>query len=162
VQLPLMAVAGDDQDPTRRHPTGEDGTTAAALDRLERVRVLVVDDEDDSVAVVQEMLTLHGAEVRTASSTSGALAILDAWSPDVLVSDIGMPDEDGYALIGRVRARPETAGGAVPAVALTAYARVDDRIRVFAAGFDMHVAKPIDPAELVAVIARLAHVSSGA
>ncbi len=162
VHLPLMAITTDARDPTRRHPTGEDGSPASHPVRLERVRVLVVDDESDTVAVVQALLSMQGAEVRTAGSASDALAVLDEWRPDVLISDIGMPGEDGYALIGRVRARAARASGAVPAVALTAYARVEDRIRVLAAGFDMHVAKPIDPAELVAVVARLSQTASDA
>jgi PAS domain S-box-containing protein len=163
VNLPLMAVTSDVHDPGRRHPTGEDGVPAIEHPiRLERVRVLVVDDEPDTVAVVQALLALQGADVRTARSTPEALAVLDEWRPDVLVSDIGMPEEDGYALIARVRARTDSASGAIPAVALTAYARVEDRIRVLAAGFDMHVAKPIDPGELVAVVARLAQTTVGA
>jgi len=159
VDLPLMAVTSDARDPARRHPTGEDGPSPGHETRLERVRVLVVDDEPDTVAVVQALLALQGADVRTARSTPDALAVLDQWRPDVLVSDIGMPGDDGYALIARVRARAGTDSGAIPAVALTAYARVEDRIRVLAAGFDMHVAKPIDPAELVAVVARLAQTT---
>jgi PAS domain S-box-containing protein len=156
VSLPLMVVAGDAYDPRRRHPTRGHGAGSAPLADLDGVRVLVVDDEPDTTAVVQTLLATYGAEVRTAGSAKDALAIFDEWTPDILLSDIGMPHEDGYALIARLRARQNAAGGTVPAVALTAYARVEDRINVLAAGFDMHVAKPIDPAELVAVVSRLA------
>jgi CheY-like chemotaxis protein len=80
------------------------------------------------------------------------MRVLDAWQPDVIVSDIGMPGEDGYQLIRRVRARGPEHGGAVPAIALTAYARVEDRMKALEAGFHMHVGKPVEPAELVLVI----------
>ena len=121
-----------------------------------RLRVLVVDDEPDANEMVQTLLASSGAEVRVAASTRQALDILDRWRPDVIVSDIGMPEEDGYALIGRVRERATDRGGEIPAVALTAYARVEDRVRILAAGFQMHVTKPVDPTELVAVVASVA------
>ena len=81
---------------------------------------------------------------------------MDRWRPDVVVSDIGMPDEDGYALIQKIRERTSEQGGDTPAVALTAYARVEDRVRILAAGFQMHVTKPVDPTELVAVVLSVA------
>jgi len=97
------------------------------------------------------ILSAAGAEVRVAASVRGAMEQLANWRPSVIVSDIGMPSEDGYELIRRVRAL-DNGLGAVPAVALTAYAASGDRIRIFSSGFQAHVAKPIEPEELVAVV----------
>jgi CheY-like chemotaxis protein len=123
---------------------------------LEGLRVLLVDDERDTLEALAMVLAAAGAEVRTASSASRAFEVLSAWQPGVIVSDIGMPGEDGYTLIRRLRELPAERGGRVPAVALTAYARVQDRVKVLAAGFQMHTPKPIEPAELVAVVASAA------
>ncbi len=97
-----------------------------------------------------------GAEVRTCRSAPEAFAVLQAWRPDVLVSDIEMPGEDGHALIRRVRALDRAHGGDTPAVALTAYGRTQDRVRSLTAGYTMHVPKPVDPGELTTIIASLA------
>jgi hypothetical protein len=126
---------------------------AGSLTRLDGLSVLVVDDEPDSNDVVQTLLGSCGAAVRVAASARQALDILDRWRPDLVVSDIGMPGEDGYALIHQIRQRPPDRGGEIPAVALTAYARVEDRVKILTAGFQMHVTKPVDPTELVAVVA---------
>jgi PAS domain S-box-containing protein len=123
---------------------------------LKGVRVLVVDDEADARDLLGVVLNKCGAEVRIAASTREALTILNEWTPDVLVSDIGMPGEDGYELIHQVRARSHNAGGSIPAAALTAYATAEDRLRVLTAGFQIHVAKPVEPVELIAVVASLA------
>jgi PAS domain S-box-containing protein len=119
---------------------------------LAGVRVLAVDDEADTREMLALVLGECDAEVRTAASAAEALAVLDEWDAEVLVSDIGMPSEDGYDLIRKVRARPASRGGGVPAVALTAYARFEDRMRALQAGFQMHVPKPVEPAELVTVV----------
>jgi CheY-like chemotaxis protein len=103
------------------------------------------------------MLERCGAEVRTCASASEALEALKQYKPDVLVSDIGMPDEDGYSLMEKVRASEAGRGQRIPAVALTAYARVEDRLRALSAGYNMHVPKPVEPAELAMVIASLTH-----
>jgi CheY-like chemotaxis protein len=113
--------------------------------------VLVVDDEPDARLLVREILHLHGAVVVMASSAAEARARLADTRPDVIVSDIGMPDEDGYAFIRHVRAD----GGRTPAVALTAYATQQDAERAFVAGFQKHVIKPVEPAQLVSVVANL-------
>ena len=102
------------------------------------------------------MLSRNGAEIETATSVPEAMAAFARRPPDVLVADVEMPGEDGYALIRRVRALDPAKGGAVPAVAVTAYGRVEDRVRLLAAGYNMHVPKPVEPAELVAVLATLA------
>ena len=109
----------------RRHPVAADGLPAALLTRLDGVRILVVDDEPDTNEVLQELFASCGAEVRVAASTRQALEILDRWRPTLIVSDIGMPEQDGYALIRQVREREPQRGGETPAVALTAYSRVE-------------------------------------
>jgi CheY-like chemotaxis protein len=113
--------------------------------------VLVVDDEPDARDLVATVLRLHGAEVTLAESADQALASLDLATPMVLVSDIGMPVTDGYALIRRVRAR-DTPDANIPALALTAYAREEDRRRALEAGFHAYLAKPVDPEVLVRMV----------
>jgi PAS domain S-box-containing protein len=122
---------------------------------LAGVHMLVVDDEPDTRDLIATVLRSAGARVVTAGSARQALELMDDEPPDLLVSDIGMPSEDGYALIASVRARPAERGGGVPAVALTAYARTEDRIRALSAGFQMHVPKPVDPVEFLLVVASL-------
>jgi CheY-like chemotaxis protein len=112
----------------------------------------VVDDEPDSNEVVSAGLAACGAEVRVAGSASAAFEEVQQWIPDVLVSDVGMPEEDGYALVTKLRAQPGDLGR-IPAIALTAYATSDDRVRIFSAGFQVHIIKPVDMDELVAAVA---------
>ena len=124
--------------------------------QLSGLRILVVDDEPDARALAQRVLEERGADVVTVATAPEALAIVDGESaPSVVVSDIGMPDEDGYDLIRKVRALPGSAGR-IPAIALTALARGEDRKRALQAGYQTHISKPVDPAELVSVIAALA------
>jgi signal transduction histidine kinase len=118
------------------------------------IRVMVVDDEQDAREFVRKLLTQCNADVVEASCTKDALNLLETYRPDVLVSDIGMPDADGYALIRELRSRPD--GVDIPAIALTAYARPEERRHALAAGFQMHIAKPLDPNELVGAIKSLA------
>jgi len=123
---------------------------------LENLKVLVLDDEDDARDVVQRLLEDAGARVRTAANAAEAMAILEnRFEPDIIVSDIGMPDQDGYEFMQRVRRMAGAIAG-VPAAALTALARVEDRKRALMAGYQTHLAKPVDPAELVAMVASLA------
>ena len=124
--------------------------------RLAGVKVLVVDDEPDARGLIKRLLDDCEAAVQTAGSAAQAIELIQSQPPDVLVSDIGMPGEDGYTLIRRVRALGAERGGRVPALALTAYARSEDRMRAIAAGYQMHVAKPVEPAELVMMVASLA------
>jgi CheY-like chemotaxis protein/two-component sensor histidine kinase len=128
---------------------------------LARRRIVVVDDEEDNREVLKVMLEEYGAHVVTAASASEALRAVREGRPDLLVSDIGMPGEDGYRLISQVRALPAEEGGGVPAVALTAYARVEDRTRALTAGFNMHVAKPVEPTELLSILSNLVMLSAG-
>jgi len=125
-------------------------------DLLKDVRVLVVEDEADTRDLLVTALEQCGAEVAAFASVAEGLAELDRAVPDVLVSDIGVPFEDGYSLIRKVRERKAADGGNVPAAALTAYARAEDRLRALEAGFQTHLAKPVDPSEFVATVARLA------
>ena len=124
---------------------------------LSGVRVLVVDDDLDTLEILKVILQNRGAEVITASSAGDALKALEHSLPDALVSDLAMPEHNGYELIERIRQRGPERGGNIPAIALTAYARVEDRVRALKAGFQMYVPKPVDPNELVAVVANLTH-----
>ena len=122
---------------------------------LSGLRVLLVDDEADGREATAMLLSREGAVVETAESAREALSGLDRAVPDILLSDIGMPEEDGLSLLRKVRARASAGGGGVPAVAITAYARAEDRAQSLLAGFDGYVTKPVDPTELIAVIAQL-------
>jgi len=119
----------------------------------------VVDDDEDTRDLVHQMLAAQGAIVSSASSAEEALNLVARSRPDVLLSDIGMPNVNGYSLIRSIRSMPEDHGGTIPAVALTAYAREGDRERAYTAGFQAHVTKPVDPDMLAAVVASLAGVS---
>lgn len=123
--------------------------------RLDGLRVLVVDNEEDTLALVSEVLQMHGAEVSAALCVKDALTLFELNLPNVIVSDIGMPIEDGYGFIRKIRARPLAGGGGIPAIALTAYAAVTDAQQALDAGFQLHLRKPIELAELVAHVARL-------
>ncbi|MFT3785040.1 MAG: PAS domain S-box protein [Tepidisphaeraceae bacterium] len=123
--------------------------------KLRGVKVLIVDDEPDARALLRQVLEHCEADVFTAKNAAEAIELLRTHRPAVLVSDIGMPDEDGYTLLRKIRALPPEHGGRTPAVALTAYARADDRVRAIRAGFQMHVPKPVEPAELLTMVATL-------
>jgi CheY-like chemotaxis protein len=117
---------------------------------------LVVDDEEDARTLLAEILRGRGAQVKAVGSAVEALREIKETPPDVMVSDIGMPEEDGYSLIRKVRAMTKDQPKPLPAAALTAYARMEDRTRALMAGFQSHVTKPVDPEELVVVVATLA------
>lgn len=158
VSLPLSAIHADGPPSAeRRHPTVSDAPLRfTAGERVAGVRVLIVDDEPDARAMVRRLLEECRVEVISAASAAEAFDAFVQSRPDVLVSDIGMPNEDGYSLIRRIRALPPENGGDTPAIALTAYARADDRIHVVSAGFQQHLAKPVEPAELLTIVASLA------
>jgi signal transduction histidine kinase len=126
---------------------------------LKGLRVLVVDDDTDSRAVIAEMLLQFGAEVLTAASANDALQAVELWSPHVLLSDIEMPNEDGYSLLQKIRTKESKNGGLIPAAAITAYGRSEDRLRVLRAGYQIYLPKPVDPHELALVVASLAQRS---
>jgi PAS domain S-box-containing protein len=156
VSIPVMIVHPMRQDVPRVHPRGAGSGRLTDLPSLRDVRVLAVDDEADALSLVSEVLQAAGAQVRTARSAKDALELLAQEVPDVVVADLGMPHVDGYQFIDRVRSHPDPRVQHVPAAALTAYARSEDRTKALASGFQIHLAKPIDPAELVATIAALA------
>ncbi len=162
VMLPITVVHRSEPHP--REEAAHSECPAEALfgrsDVLAELKVLVVDDEPDARALVKRVLDGCGADVRVASSVVEALEVLRKFRPQVLVSDIGMPGEDGYDLMRQVRASG-LGTSMLPAVALTAFARSEDRRRAMIAGFQTHVAKPVDPAELVAVVASLAGRTGG-
>jgi PAS domain S-box-containing protein len=152
VRLPLAGV--------RRGAAEARDHDSAALPRLDGVRVLVVDDEPEARDLLRAIISRCGAEVTEAGSAAEALELVGRARPDVIVSDIGMPDEDGYILARRLRALPVGEGGATPAVALTAYTRAEDRASAIVAGYQMHVAKPVEAGELMAALATLSGRSS--
>jgi PAS domain S-box-containing protein len=152
-KLPIM-VARAAGEAERRHPAIAPAGEAIALQRLDGIRILIVDDEADSNEAVGSLLVACGADVRAATSAAHARDVLVLWKADVLVSDVGMPGEDGYGLIASLRAR-EGDEACIPAVALTAFASREDKVRLLSAGFQAHIAKPLDAAELIAVIASL-------
>jgi signal transduction histidine kinase/ActR/RegA family two-component response regulator len=156
VVLPLIVHHQLAEDNSRVHPRASIVSRSIEVtQRLDSVRVLIVDDEADTRDLLTMILRQYGAEASSAGSAREAIARLNQQLSDVMVSDIGMPDEDGYELIRQVRALPAERGGNTPAIALTAYARVEDRLKAFQAGYQMYIAKPVEPAELVAVIASL-------
>jgi PAS domain S-box-containing protein len=160
VSLPLMATIEDalETDVSRQHPKRSARLPAIeeiATSDLTGLKVLVVDDEPDARTLIQRLLQDTHASVVTAGSAEEAVQMLLRDTPDVLVSDIGMPGEDGYTLIRRVRSMTG-ANALVPAIALTAYARIEDRVKAIQAGFQLHLSKPVEPIELVAMVQSLA------
>jgi CheY-like chemotaxis protein len=156
VKLPLMIVHPVRDYEPRVHPRAHTTASNLAPVDLTSVHVLAIDDEPDAVALVCEVLEAAGARVTTAPSALDALRMLDIETPDVVVADLGMPQLDGFAFIERVRRHANDRVRQIPAAALTAYARSEDRMKALRAGFQMHLAKPIDPAELVTTVAALA------
>ena len=122
------------------------------------LRILVVDDDADTRELLEWVLKRTGAEVVLASSAKEALAAVEASKPQVLVSDIAMPEEDGYSLVRKIRALPPERGGRMPAVALTAHSLIQDRLQSLRAGFQSHVPKPVVPEELVEVVTSIVHL----
>jgi CheY-like chemotaxis protein len=162
VQLPLMAARTNAHSETRHHATSPNADSAdfKAFD-LSGLKVLVVDDEADARELIKRVLTDCGAEVLTAGSAAEAIVLVERERPHVLLSDIGMPDADGFELLRRVRTLGLAKGGKIPAIALTAFARSEDRMRALHAGFLMHLTKPVEPSELVATVASAAGRTGG-
>jgi CheY-like chemotaxis protein/two-component sensor histidine kinase len=156
VRLPLMQVRDSELGVRGSGSEGQNSEPLTPNPELAGVRVLVVDDQPDSLDFACAVLTQAGAEVKLASGAGEALDLFEGWVPDVVVCDIGMPGEDGYELMRKVRAREAERGGRVPALALTAYARAQDDERARAAGFQLHLAKPVEPPRLLAAVKSLA------
>jgi CheY-like chemotaxis protein len=150
VKLPISAVRQD----SRFKPAQKPSLDAVIADHHELVgmKILVVDDERDTCELLRFVFNECGAIVEVANSAKEALELFDTWQPDILVSDIGMPDIDGYELIRAIR---NERASRIPAVALTALARIDDRIKVLNAGYQMHVSKPVEPVELISIVSSL-------
>ncbi len=156
IMLPFVGVVGNQNDSDPAQPVQIDERNSfQGLPSLNGLKILVVDDEADTRELIREVLKECGSEVITSGSAAEALAALEQHKPDILISDLGMPDEDGYSLISKIRALPSERGGQIPAAALTAYARAEDRMLVLRAGFQFHLPKPVDSSELVTVIASL-------
>lgn len=157
ISLPLMVTHAKGRRERRVHPRvdceGELNFQPSVT--LEGVKVLIVDDEPESLLLLSTVLSKSGASIRTATSAEEGFAQVKEWRPDVIVSDIGMPGEDGYSFMKRVKTWMREAGVWIPAVALTAYARAEDRIKALASGYQIHVPKPVEPAELVTVLVTL-------
>lgn len=149
VKLPLMIAE------VRERAIAHTDAPAISVSSLTGVRILVVDDDPTAIDVIKEVLIQAGGEVRGSGTVEEALQMFEQWRPDVLVSDIEMPGQDGYTLIRKVRALDPERGGKAPAIALTAFGRAEDRVRSLRAGFNIHVTKPVDPGELTAIIASL-------
>jgi CheY-like chemotaxis protein len=156
LKIPIMTVHPLREEAPRVHPRANARLPLVSDADLHGVHVLAVDDEADAVSLVSEVLEAAGARVSTARSAEDALAQLAREVPDVVVADLGMPQTDGFGFIDRVRRHDDPRVRNVPAAALTAYARSEDRMKALRAGFQIHLAKPIDPAELVTTIAALA------
>jgi PAS domain S-box-containing protein len=156
VYLPLIAVYSEPENEPRHPRTAVRENQPLPEVSLVNVRVLVVDDENDTRLLLKRLLEMAGATVSMAGSATEAIERILADRPDVLVCDIGMPEEDGYSLIRRLRLLDQKRNDILPAVALTAYARSEDRTMAINAGFQNHLAKPVEPAELLAIISSLA------
>ncbi len=158
VRIPVAPLRMASTPPVRASDRGHASPDVAPLQgppQIAGLRVLVVEDEPDARDLLVALLEQYHVVVRAASSAAEGLGRLAEWKPDVILSDVGMPVQDGYAFIQQVRSLPREDGGRTPAVALTAYARTEDRRRAMLAGFNIHVSKPIDPAELLVVLANL-------
>ncbi len=154
LSLPATTAAGDSPAERRQAEEPDDGLTGTP--DLTGLRVLLVDDDPDTREMVCQMLSQYGAKVCVAASSAEALKTFLEWQPNVLVSDLGMPDEDGFALIGKVRHLTPEQGGNIPAAALTAYVRDEERLRALDAGYQTHIPKPVNPNTLAAIVAGLA------
>jgi CheY-like chemotaxis protein/two-component sensor histidine kinase len=155
VRLPVMIVHPERGDVRREHPRAQAMAPLGELADLTGVRVVAVDDEKDALALLRVVLETAGAEVTTVDSPREAQEKIEEVMPDAVILDIGMPEMDGFELIARIRASSIARVREVPAAALTAFARSEDRTKVLRSGFEMHLAKPVDPGELVASVATL-------
>jgi signal transduction histidine kinase/CheY-like chemotaxis protein len=156
IRLPVSPVVSTTLGIPRVPATKPPASSAPMPDVLQGIRVLVVDDDSDARELVAYVLETCGMEVRTAGSASAALIELSRYTPHVILSDIGMPEVDGYALIRSIRTHPDEAKRSIPAIALTAFARNEDRTRALVEGFNRHMAKPVEPSALVAAIGEVA------
>jgi PAS domain S-box-containing protein len=157
IRLPLMVAHTKARSEGRAHPRVDDEVALhfQSSRTLDGVKILIVDDEPESLLLLSTMLTQSGAYIKTAASAEEGFTQVKEWKPDVIVSDIGLPGEDGYSFMKRVKTWTRQAGVWIPAVALTAYARTEDRMKALASGYQIHVPKPVEPAELITVLVSL-------
>ena len=156
VRVPVRQPSAAAPEVPARAPSADTAASAALTARLNGLHVLIVDDDPAARELIAKILQGYGARVSLASSGSAALTLLFEARPHVLLADLGMPEMDGYELIEQVRALDPNLGGRVPAVAVTAYASPQDRLRALHAGYQNHIAKPVEPEELAAVITSIA------
>jgi CheY-like chemotaxis protein len=156
IELPLRTANADGAPEEREHPRSPQAEHHIAVPQLAGISILAVDDDSDALALIREILEATGATVATADSGQHALDLLESMTPDVLLMDLGMPQMSGFDLIDRVRRSERHAIRTIPAAALTAYARSEDRTKALRSGFQLHLAKPVDPGELMAAMASLA------
>ena len=157
--FPIRAAAPPPIGSSKAQPAGPGPARSETASRLEGVRVLAVDDDPDAREILQALFKMRGAVVRLAASAAEAREAISAFEPDIIISDIGMPGEDGYQLMQSVRDLPKERGGALPAIALTAYAYQEDRRRALAAGFNYHLAKPVNHEDLLRAVDNLIKVA---
>jgi hypothetical protein len=158
VRLPLSEAANKIKESNKDNllpdqPPGVDARSIVGNERIKGLRVLLLDDEIDTLELLVAVLSQNGAQVEARTSVRAALEIIQEWQPDVIVSDIAMPEEDGYSFIKKLRALPPDEGGAIPVIALTAYVGIKQRTEVLSNGFQMYVPKPVEPSELVEALA---------
>jgi CheY-like chemotaxis protein len=165
VRLPILVVRDVKAIPLSEVQASDEGAESftggiepaiSNASQLSGIRALIVEDEVDAREMLRMLLVQFGAEIKASASAQEALRILEEWKPDVLVSDVGMPDEDGYSLISQIRALEPSRGGLIPAIALTGYSRPEDGSKLLAAGYQVHLSKPVDLAQLVDTILSLA------
>ena len=159
VSLPCIIPRGE--SPMRKRQPDDGEAQSQDAQALAGLRILIVDDDTDSRDALAALLLLHAAKVRSVATVRAALDVLTEWQPHVLVSDIGMPDQDGYDLIREVRARAVGDGGDIPAIALTGFAAIEESERALAAGYQIHIGKPVEASQMVSVIASLAATGEG-
>jgi CheY-like chemotaxis protein len=156
ISIPVMPVNKQPAPVERIHPRAWTEISVECPPEISGLKVLVVDDDPDTCEMIRFVLEQCGGHVTTATDVDGALDAFQSWKPAVLISDIGLPEIDGYELIQRIREEERASGTKTPAVALTAFARIEDRVKALAAGYQMHVAKPVEPGELLTIVASLA------
>jgi PAS domain S-box-containing protein len=158
VILPVMAIKSEVEKVQLQKSNTANIKISNQNNELSGQKLLVVDDEPDTLVLIKAIFEQYGAEVEIAQSVDLAIEILEKWKPTILVSDISMPGRNGFDLIQYVRARSVEKGGNIPAVALTAFARVEDRVKVLSAGYQMHIPKPVEPTELVSIVTGLTKI----
>jgi PAS domain S-box-containing protein len=156
VTIPVMPVSKETVPVERVHPRAWTEISVDCPPEISGLKVLVVDDDSDTCEMIRTVLEQCGGVVMTAMDADTALDAFRSWKPVVLISDIGLPEVDGYELVRRIREEEKASGLRTPAVALTAFARIEDRVKALAAGYQMHVAKPVEPGELLTIVASLA------